>query len=367
MKRNEITEYIDSISKPVDLKPVDLKPVDLKPVDLKPCKTRLLNTTNFNQLKIGKFSIDQIKYNLRHYNQRVCGKKDVIIHRLYNFLRLSFFAIQIQSNVRRLFVEKYNRLKGFGLMHREKCMNDADMVTLECIGDIDYHDFISFTDTGGKVWGFELCSLINLFKDYRSRNTNRITFSATNPYNRENIDHNVLDNAKQLVRMASMIFNYNVDVVFDNTNPSHIADRPGIINSDELFRSRLQILCNEMDELGNYTSVEWFATMNRETIISYLRKLRDVWEYRSQLSVEMRCLISPPYGRPFGGRPLRTLNDIDDCLLRTYFVEVLDRLIMRSNTSHMRNLGSMYVLMVITLVNSDAAESMPALHYSVSG
>ena len=54
-----------------------------------------------------------------------------------------------------------------------------------------------------------------------------------------------------------------------------------------------------MDELGNYTEVEWFNQLRKNELCKFLYELYEIWFYRAQLSRETQISICPPNGNPF--------------------------------------------------------------------
>ena len=66
---------------------------------LKPGQQHFLSERNYR--------VSQLKEMCKLYGQRVSGNKDELKKRLYNFLRLSYFAIYIQRIIRRILFKRY--------------------------------------------------------------------------------------------------------------------------------------------------------------------------------------------------------------------------------------------------------------------
>ena len=95
----------------------------------------------------------------KHYKQKSTGNKQELQNILYNYLRLSYFIVKIQKNVRRMFVRKYIMLKGPAFLNRKLCNNPTDFFSLEEMNDIKYNQFISIKDIDGFIYGFDVISL----------------------------------------------------------------------------------------------------------------------------------------------------------------------------------------------------------------
>ena len=108
-------------------------------------------------------------------------------------------------------------------------------------------------------------------------------------------------------------------------------------------------------------------TLNRIQLIKFIRELVDIWQYRAPLTKEVKCAICPPTGNPFIRLPnyniLHTLENLDD--VRKIILDILEKFVMSGIDKDSKCLGAYYVLGAITLVNNDAATSLPWLYQAV--
>ena len=58
-------------------------------------------------------------------------------------------------------------------------------------------------------------------------------------------------------------------------------------------------LFSHMDHLGYYTLSSWFTTLTPNKIRTFIYELYEIWNYRAQLTSEIKELICPPRGNPF--------------------------------------------------------------------
>ena len=124
-------------------------------------------------------------------------------------------------------------------------------------------------------------------------------------------------------------------------------------------------ICQEIDLLGNYTDINWFINLSNNKIVTFIRELYDIWNYRANLSNETQRLICPPNGRPFSNININTLNGISENSLKRKLIRIIKKFIYSSNSIEQRKLGAVYVLSALTLVNVNAAVAMPWLYESV--
>jgi hypothetical protein len=94
-----------------------------------------------------------------------------------------------------------------------------------------------------------------------------------------------------------------------------------------------------------------------------MRELVDIWTYRAQLSVEVKCAICPPLGDPF-----RNINYYEQNLdnIKSSTLNILEKFVNLGVDKDSKALGAYYVLGALTLVNDDAAHALPWLYQSVS-
>ena len=88
-----------------------------------------------------------------------------------------------------LLVKNFWNIRGPALIKRELCVNDTDFNSLDPIKEIEFYDFYSYRDNAGFIYGFNLKSIILMFKK---------TGDIINPYNREKF------NTSQIRKIVSL-------------------------------------------------------------------------------------------------------------------------------------------------------------------
>lgn len=93
----------------------------------------------------------------------------------------------------------------------------------------------------------------------------------------------------------------------------------------------------------------------------------DIWNYRAQLTQEVKRNICPPNGDPFRNLSMTFVHtETNICNVKKVVLEVLEKLVNNGIDKDSKALGAYYVLGALTMVNQDAATSLPWLFQSVS-
>jgi len=296
------------------------------------------------------YNLSQLKQIAKKYKLKMSGNKYELIRRIYSFLYFSSFIIKIQKIFRGLLVRKYKFLHGPASMNRKICTNSTDFVTMEPVEEINFHQFLSYRDEDGFVYGFDIASLHNIF----IKNGTEIK----NPYNRSMLPEIILTNMKSLLRL-SRIIKQHINL--------HLEDDTENIPGEKVIELRTLSLFQNIDSLGNYSNPQWFLPLNRNQLIKFVRELNDIWSYRAQLSMEVKRNICPPNGDPFRNLNMPYIHtEVNMWNVRKVILELLEKFVNNGVDRDSKSLGAYYVLAALTLVNENAATSLPWLFQSVS-
>jgi hypothetical protein len=317
----------------------------------------ILTINNYNELTENNYNIQQLKAIAKFYKLKLSGNKKELMNRIFVFLYLSHYIVKIQKIFRGRFQRKFSLFFGPGLYRREICTNTTDFVTMEDLKDLHYGQFYSFKDIDGRIYGFDISSIYNLiYKSNDNINNNKI--GGINPYNRNKIPSFVMIDLKMIVRI-SKILKIKINLDFE-TNV-------GVVTNKKTIELKALSLFQNIDELGNYSSPEWFLSLNRNQLIKFLRELSDIWNYRAQLSQEIKQKICPPVGDPFRGFNMSYITNENDLLnVKKFILDILEKFVNDGIDRDSKTLGAYYVLAALTLVNDTAASSLPWLFQSVA-
>ena len=318
-------------------------------------KRRRVTDDEFSILKPGEqenlsmrnYKVQHLKIMCRHYKQRVGGNKDELTKRMYNYLRLSYYAIKVQRMCRKYLFKKYISAKGPAFIKRGLCVNDNDFFTMESVKEISNEQFITYKCKDGKIYGFDIMSLYNLIR--------KGSAPFTNPYNRIELPRHLLDNGNYLLQMSK---HYGDKII------TKIEEEE--MDSSKELELRVLAAFQKIQELGNYVNHTWLWSLQRVHLIRFVRELVDIWNYRAQLANEAKRQIYPPHGDIFRHLNLYMLPVSDRDQLRTLSVTIIERLINNGVDYGSQSLGANFALCALTLVSQPARDALPWLYQSVA-
>lgn len=155
---------------------------------------------------INNLSLKELKTALQNEREHHYGNKPVLKARLVNVYNQIKSAIKIQSAFRRYLVIESERMKGPGYKYRNKCVNDTDFFSMDKIQQVPCESFFSYVGNGGIVYGFNIFSLLMLFKT---------TKKIANPYTREDIPMHTICEIFSLCKkneiLHPLVFSKNIE------------------------------------------------------------------------------------------------------------------------------------------------------------
>jgi hypothetical protein len=328
------------------------------------------NYNEYNHLLTTNYSVSQLKLIAKYHKLKTTGNKEYLKKRLYNYLYFSCNVINIQKITRSYLLIKYIKLHGPGFYNKALCCNDVDFCTLDNLNNIPYNQFISFKDENDHLYGFDVLSLYNLFMKVTKNNKTRIPNTANNNNNNNGLlnvqnpftniffSYNVLKQLLEYIRLSNLL-KIHIDLNYDDL--AHLSK-----NKQE--EMKILTLFQRIDSLGNYTNIKWFLELDKYGLIRFIRELVDIWNYRANLSQEIKREIVPPSGNPFYHEHLHiySLPQYNFTQIRKYSITIIDLMINKGINENSCLLGSYYVLCALTMVSSDAANTLPWLYEAVN-
>ena len=264
--------------------------------------------------------------------------------------------------MRYFLTKKYIKVHGPAFYNRSLCSNDVDFCTLDNLSTICYNQFISFKDNNSHIYGFDIKSLYNLFikSDNAKKNStsNSNLSNVLNPFTNIFFSHNILEQLLEYIRLTKLL-KLELDLNYDELI---------IVSLNKQLEMKILTLFQRIDSLGNYTNIKWFLELDKYGLIQFLRQLVDIWNYRANLSQETKREIVPPRGNPFYHEHLNINNlpQYSFAQIRKYSISIIDLMINRGINENSCLLGSYYVLCALTMVSSDAANTLPWLYEAVN-
>lgn len=320
-------DYLDSLS-PKSL--LNLQKLDFRSKEAKQLKKKLGNISS----QTIKKKIQQI---LRSKNESGIQRHSHLNPESVQQL------IKTQSVVRRYII--LSRLDNFGPYYFNSNLsnNSFDFFSYQDIKLIPLLYLISFKDRDNFVYTFDIRSLDKLFKsDYN-----------VNPFNRQPFPEKVIRLVSK--RISNL-------VVCDSEPQIEEKKKRKIRISDDNsnIKTRAVDLFQKMDKLDQYTNVNWFCDLNLKQLKNFYRFLEDIWNYRTQISLEQKkkiskngdvCSIPIPYILK-----IKKLSDLQEIIL-----DQIELLVTGGETKDEQILGCLYVLTAFAETSSKIAECLPWL------
>jgi hypothetical protein len=347
LNKNAADEYITQLSGKYSER-VKFKKTKIDEDDVK-----IPNLQSYHDLLIYDYNLSQLKTFAKNYKLKVSGNKIELVSRIYTYLHFSVVAIQLQKYARGFLQRFNNKLIGPAYIDRSLCTNDCDFITMEPLDKIYFHQFISYKDIDGFIYGFDIASIYNLYikSGYEIE-------KVKNPYNRNIIPLSFHDTMSRLLKF-SMIHHQDIKLHIENDIINIPQPKAVELRALELFQN--------IDSLGNYSDSTWFLSLDRNQNVRFMRHLSDIFNYRAQLTNDMKRNICPPSGNPFWNFNIHYIQgeaNIDN--IRASVLNVLENLVNTGINVDSKSLGAYYVLSALTLVNETAAEALPWLYQSVA-
>lgn len=289
------------------------------------------------------YNLQQLKTIAKHYKLKVTGNKQQLNIRIYTFLCLSFFAINIQKVFRGHLQRTFNHLRGPGWKNKNACTNSMDFLSMDMISELPNSQFFSYKDKDGFIYAFDTISMYNLI----------CKTSAKNPYNRNDIPSIVIRDFGHLLRIGRILKCRPITQI-------KTCEESETLSETKYIELKIVDVFQKIDALGNYTNPKWFMDLTSFEIFRFIRFLLDIWQYRAHLSEEMKRTICPPHGFPFGRFDFP--NDLD--VMRKKALNVMEKMVTSAVDKDNQCLGAYFVLGALTLVNYEAANAMPHLYHA---
>ena len=293
------------------------------------------------------YKLNELKSLCNMFKLKKIGNKKTIKERIYNYLKDSFYASKIQKIWRKYILDKLLKLKGPGLINRSICVNEIDFLTLDNIKDINFFQFISFIDNN-LIFGFNIISLYNLFISSNKK--------TLNPFNRNELPVTLLDHIKKIKLYTKFLFNYDIVINLDKIKY--------MSKKHELEMYAITIF-QDINNNGFYCDSKWLIELNINRLRIFLKELHDIWVYRATLSDETKKNICFPTGKPFSPINFYILSRYNYETLLHITLKIINNIVNLGIDNANKTLGCNLVLCALTLVNNEAAQSLPWLYQSV--
>lgn len=283
----------------------------------------------------------------RQYNKKVpiiTNSSDINNKVVYNdeiYLRSIDKINRIKFAWRFHIYRKYNLLRGPALWKRELCNNKEDMYTTDSIETICPIYFFSLLDNDNFIYGFHIETIYK----YIEANSNKKEIN--NPYNNKPISNTIINHIK-------MLYAYSKSQVGFKNIENELPNTP-----DFIIKSKVLKVFQKMDELNNYTDIDWFLKLTHMELLKFIHLLRDLWIYRMELTDKNRLSITET-GFIFNKGP-EYYKRIKFHDLRIEILDELEKLVFQGKTRDDQYLGSLVILSGLVDISNKCAIAYPWL------
>ena len=265
---------------------------------------------------------------VRNYNknQKYYDKIDVVV--------------KLQSYIRKILVKLDNKYKGPSYLNRKISCNEEDFYSFCPLNEIEDDFFFSYEDKQKVVWSFDIRSLKKI-----------IDMKQGNPYNRDKIPKKV---KKLVLKRLQQLENRNVCVSMEQAVEEDI---------NSYIKHRCIDIIQHINQFGYHVEDTWILSLNLVKMKSLYANLEDIWNYRAQLSPQVKRNICPPTGVVFN----KTHGQINGCTslteLQKIILDDVYKLVFSGIIDSDQKLGAMYFLIGLGKVNTICYECIPWLQY----
>tara|TARA_Y100001958_G_C21185227_1_gene514427 strand:+ start:127 stop:1143 length:1017 start_codon:yes stop_codon:yes gene_type:complete len=238
--------------------------------------------------------IKSIKHIDKNYKLDKSKKKDILFQELQKYyhdfkkydinkiIKIQRFYKDYQSN-------KLVKLRGEGFLNKKSANNDTDFFTYETYDEINDKYYFSYKDDKKFIWFFDIRSFNKL-----------VELNQPNPYTMNIIPKDIIEKSKKLTKILNL------------GNKDEVVDKQLIqVSRKQLIKQKCIDLCCDIETSTMYCHPEWFLLLNIPYLKKLYRNLEDLWNYRLQLTNDVKSRICPPNGLAFTTR-VSDVNRITD-------------------------------------------------------
>lgn len=250
--------------------------------------------------------------------------------------------IYTQSIFRKNLIYNFNKLKGPAFLNKSKSVNDTDFYTFQSLDNIHYNYFFSFEENS-HIYSFDIRSFILLIHKFKS----------TNPYTRNIISQNIINNS-------------NTIITYLKNNNLYYDFKEDILTVEQENTQFIIKIFQKIDSFGYNTDISWFSNLSISQLNKLWFYLEDIWNFRANLSIQQKNNIinlnQNNSNKPFLMYYKFKNKNIDKLILQKYILSDFDIFISSGITDEFSNVGCLYVLTALSMVSQNCLNSMPWLN-----
>jgi len=248
--------------------------------------------------------------------------------------------IQIQTKIKNKGNNKIHHLRGEGFFNKSISNNDTDFFTYDSRDEINDKYYFSYKDEKGFLWFFDIRSFNKL-----------VELKQPNPYTMLPIPKEVIKRAKNLTKLLKL-----------NQSDELVDHKQIQLSRRQIVKQKTIDLFCDIDTSGYYCQPEWFLSLNLQLLKKLYRNLEDLWNYRLQITPEVKSRICPPNGLVFTTR----VSDVNHYTNRDELRDLLLNDILKFQNAisfEDKKLGYMYFIIGLGTVSRPCCETHQWLMY----
>ena len=313
----------------------------------------LLSSKDSKDICLSNYKKKDLVKILNYFNIKLLGSKEkilIVLNKHVNSIKKYLIhykkIIIIQRTYRNYKTRKMVKLQRPIIYNKNLSINKEDFLSFDKIIDIPDNLIFSYIDKDKYIYAFHIKSIYELLKE-----------TDLNPYNRIKIPIFIKEKVK-------IHYKKSFEIILKEDKKELIEFKGKTKNLKLKTRQDIIEIFQLMDELDQYTNPEWFIDLDKNKLILFYKELEDIWNYRLNLTKEMKIEIIPPDGNLFLFTPkyVSKLNDL--YLIRKICIDVMKKLITKSHNRSNKVNGCMYILLALVMVNKNAAQSLP-IYYNM--
>lgn len=248
--------------------------------------------------------------------------------------------IKLQDKIRNKKKDNLHQLRGEGYFNKSLSNNDTDFFTYDSRDEINNKYYFSYKDEKGFLWFFDIRSFNKL-----------VELKQPNPYTMLPIPKKVIKRAKNLNKLLKL-----------NQSDELVDHKQLQLSRRQIVKQKTIDLFCDIDTAGYYCQPEWFLGLNLQLLKKLYRNLEDLWNYRLQITPEVKSRICPPNGLVFTTR----VSDVNSYTNRDNLRDLLLNDILKFQNAvsfEDKKLGYMYFIIGLGTVSRPCVETHQWLMY----
>ena len=126
---------------------------------------------------------------------------------------------------------------------------------------------------------------------------------------------------------------------------------------EEQLKRIIVDIFSEITRIGYFMDIKWFYELTNYGLKHLYKFLEDIWNYRAQLTLDIKQKISPPNGVLYN----KSINDVfkinDRFELRNIIINELNKIYNNCNDNGYKSLGYMYFIIGLSQVNKNCFDA----------